>query len=219
MSFLKNKYMTAATLALLLQAVAYYAVAARTELTPAIEPLSMFPFMVGSWNAVREVPMEKEVEDVLKADDTMNREYRNPSVASSAWLFIAFFKTQRYGQSPHSPKNCLPGSGWEPTENSDISIVVPDWPAPIVTNKYVVVHGDDKSVVLYWYQSHKRVIASEYWARFWLVADAIRYRRSDTALVRVVVPVNEGSNTDSATQAGVEFVQATFPSILQQLAD
>ena len=50
-------------------------------------------------------------------------------------------------------------------------------------------HGNEKSVTLYWYQSHNRVIASEYSAKFWLVADAIRYQRSDTAIVKVVVPV------------------------------
>ena len=216
MSVLRNRYTGIVTLVLLLQAVAYYAVAARKEKSPAIAPLSTFPLVIDQWQTVREVPMEKEVQDVLKADDTINREYKNANVPNSAWLFIAFFKTQRYGQAPHSPKNCLPGSGWEPTENTDISINVPDWPRPIVTNKYVVAHGTDKSVVLYWYQSHNRVIASEYWAKFWLVADSIRYRRSDTALVRVIVPV-EDDNIASATNVGISFIQAMFPKLVNQL--
>ena len=55
--------------------------------------------------------------DVLRADDTLNRIYRLR--AASSYLFIAYFKTQRYGQSPHSPKNCLPGSGWEPVEDAE----------------------------------------------------------------------------------------------------
>lgn len=217
MSFLKNKYAGVLTLILLLQAGTYYAVAARKEVIPNVGPLSNFPLVIGGWQTVREVPLEKEVQDVLKADDTVNREYKSPSLANSAWLFVAFFKTQRYGQAPHSPKNCLPGSGWEPTENTDISIQVPDWPTPIVTNKYVVSHGTEKSVVLYWYQSHNRIIASEYWAKFWLVADSIRYHRSDTALVRVVVPVVE-DNTEAATQTGISFVQAIFPNLLKQLS-
>jgi EpsI family protein len=214
--FLKNKYTGVVTFVLLLQAVAYYAVAARKEVVPNVGPLSSFPLVVDQWQTVREIPLEKEVQDVLKADDTMNREYRNPSVANSAWLFVAFFKTQRYGQAPHSPKNCLPGSGWEPTENTDISIQVPGWPTPIVTNKYVVSHGSEKSVVLYWYQSHNRVIASEYWAKFWLVADSIRYHRSDTALVRIVVPVLN-DDTATATQTGISFIQSAFPKLLTRL--
>ena len=217
MNFLRNKYTGAVTLILLIQAVAYYAVAARKELTPQVGPLSAFPLVIDQWQTVREVPLEKEVQEVLKADDTINREYRSPSLTGSAWLFIAFFKTQRYGQAPHSPKNCLPGSGWEPTENTDIAIKVADWPTPIVTNKYVVSHGAEKSVVLYWYQSHNRVIASEYWAKFWLVTDSIRYRRSDTALVRIVVPV-QNDDTQAATQTGVSFIQAAFPKIVTQLS-
>jgi EpsI family protein len=217
MNFLKNKYTGAVTLVLLLQAVAYYAVAARKEQAPRIGPLMSFPVVIDQWRALREIPLEKEVQDVLKADDTLNREYANPSIPGSSWLFIAFFKTQRYGQAPHSPKNCLPGSGWEPTENTEISVPVPGWSQPIVTNKYVVAHGSEKSVVLYWYQSHNRVIASEYWAKFWLVADSVRYRRSDTALVRIVVPVME-DRTDAATQAGVSFIQAIFPKLLTQFS-
>jgi EpsI family protein len=71
-------------------------------------------------------------------------------------------------------------------------------------------------VVLYWYQSHDRVIASEFAAKFWLIADSIRYRRSDTALVKVVVPVN-GSEIDSAVQGAVDFVQSAYPAIARQL--
>ena len=55
-----------------------------------------------------------------------------------------------------------------------------------MVNRYVVEHGEDKSVTLYWYHSHNRVIASEFSAKFWAVADSIRYHRSDTALVRVM---------------------------------
>ena len=164
----------------------------------------------------RDVPIEKEVQDVLKADDTLNRVYVNPSRTDYAFLFIAYFKTQRYGQAPHSPKNCLPGSGWEPVETGRQTIDVPGWNGPIVTNRYVVEHGDEKSVVLYWYQTHNRIIASEYWAKFWLVVDSIRYRRSDTALVKIVVPVHD-NNIGAATAMGVQLIQAVFPSLLRQL--
>jgi EpsI family protein len=164
----------------------------------------------------RDLPIEKEVQEVLKADDTLNRVYANSSGTGYAFLFIAYFKTQRYGQAPHSPKNCLPGSGWEPVETGRQTLDVPGWSAPIVTNRYVVEHGDEKSVVLYWYQTHNRIIASEYWAKFWLVVDSVRYRRSDTSLVKIVVPVRD-NNIGAATDAGVQFIQALFPNLLRQL--
>ena len=211
-----NKYSRALILVLLLQAGAYYAIAFRGELVLPATPLSSFPSMVNGWRMTQDAPIEKEVQDVLKADDLLSRKYVSPSGMAETYLFIAFFKTQRYGQSPHSPKNCLPGAGFEPIEDSRLSIQVPGWPAPIVVNKYVTARGDEKSVTLYWYQSHNRVIASEYWAKFWLVTDAVRYRRSDTSLVKIVVPVRN-NQIDEATVTGVDFAQALFPSLLKQL--
>jgi EpsI family protein len=87
---------------------------------------------------------------------------------------------------------------------------------PITVNRYAVQHGDDQSVTLYWYQGHHRVIASEFAAKFWLVADAVRYRRSDTALVRVIVPAR-GGDLKTATDIGVAFIQVAFPVILRQM--
>ena len=170
----------------------------------------------------QDVPVEKDVADVLKASDIMNRVYVN-GTGQPVLFFIAYFKTQRTGATPHSPKNCLPGSGWEPVESPGTQrIEVPGRAAPLIVNRYVVA-GPDQSemkqrqdVVLYWYQSHNRVIADEYAAKFWLVADALRYRRSDTALLKVVVPVAD-SGTAAASAAAVSFVQAAYPAVLRQL--
>ena len=216
MSIPGNRYARVLTAVLLLEATAFYAIASRSERAPLVSPLTLFPPALGGWTLARDVPIEKEVQDVLRADDTLNRVYVNSSQTDYAFLFIAYFKTQRYGQAPHSPKNCLPGAGWEPVETGRQTIDVPGWNAPIVTNRYVVAHGADKSVVLYWYQTHNRIIASEYWAKFWLVADSIRYHRSDTSLVKIVVPVHD-NDTGAATARGVRFVQALFPSLLKQL--
>jgi EpsI family protein len=132
-----------------------------------------------------------------------------------AYLFIAYFKSQRYGQAPHSPKNCLPGSGWEPVEDEIMTIPVEGRP-PIETHRYVVEHGGDKSVVIYWYQSHNRVIAGEFSAKFWLVVDSIKYQRSDSALVRVIIPVRN-NDSEGATRFAVGFIQTMFPAISTQL--
>jgi EpsI family protein len=142
--------------------------------------------------------------------------YLDPAGKIDIDLFIGFFKTQREGQSPHSPKNCLPGNGWQPIETGLVPIQVPGRAEPIVANRYVASHGDDKAVVIYWYQSHNRIVASEYSAKFWLIADSIRYHRSDTALVKIVVPV-VSDNAQAATAMGVSFVEAMFPDLLRQL--
>ena len=216
MSVPGNRYARVLTAVLLIEATAFYAIASRSERVPLVPPLSLFPSALSGWAMARDLPLEKNIQEALKADDTLNRVYVNPSGTDYAFLFIAYFKTQRYGQTPHSPKNCLPGAGWEPVETGRQTIDVPNWSAPIVTNRYVVEHGDEKSVVLYWYQTHNRIIASEYWAKFWLVVDSVRYRRSDTSLVKIVVPVRD-NNIGAATHTGVQFIQALFPSLLRQL--
>jgi EpsI family protein len=210
------------TAVLAVQGLAYYAIAARPELTPAVAPLAGFPTELPGWVMTQDAPVAKEVADVLKASDTMNRVYGNQQ-GVGVILYIAYWATQRTGATPHSPKNCLPGAGFEPIESPGIQrIAVPGSPNPIEVNRYVVSGLDQKrmqqqeEVVLYWYQSHNRVIASEYSAKFWLILDALRYRRSDTAVVKVVAPAI-GTNTAAASAAAVALVQAAYPAILRQL--
>ncbi|HUB32264.1 MAG TPA: EpsI family protein, partial [Bryobacteraceae bacterium] len=188
MNWIRNRYAGTLTLVLLIQATLFYA-ASRGERVPTSAPLDLFPARLANWNEVENYPVEQEIRDQLKADDMLNRVYADSASSAAAGLFVAYFKTQRTGQSPHSPKNCLPGSGWEPEATGFLDVQVAGEPEPIRINRYVVSHGDEKSVVLYWYQSERRVIASEFSAKFWVVMDSIRYHRSDTALVRVTVPV------------------------------
>ena len=189
---------------------------ALTLVLPAGKPLEFFPERIQTWVMVQNAPIEQEVLDQLKADDTLNRFYAEPPGQVGANLFVAYFKTQRTGQSPHSPKNCLPGSGWEPNATGYLELSIAGQPHPVKINRYVVSHGDEKSVVLYWYQSPRRVIASEFSAKIWLVMDSIRYHRSDTALVRVSIPV-VGHDEAGATREGVDFVQRVFPVLKDYL--
>ena len=206
--FLKGKFFWILTAALAFQGALFY-LAAGTEQTPLARPLRLFPTQLAQWHLYQDSPVEKETLDVLRADDTLNRIYLGPG-GTYASLFIAYFKTQRTGQTPHSPQNCLPGSGWVPSRIGSIQVDIPGRAKPIQINQYVVAKGDDKSVVLYWYQSRERVIASEFAAKIWLVADAVRYHRSDTALVRIVVPVGQASEA-AATATAVDFVRTSFP--------
>jgi EpsI family protein len=213
----RNKAGLWLSILLLVQGAAYYAIASRRELTPELTPLQFFSSSFGSWHMIQDAPVEKEILDVLRADDILSRVYRRRPDGMPAVLFIAYFKTQRTGATPHSPKNCLPGSGWEPVEApARISIDV-GRAAPITVSRYVVALGEQQSVVLYWYQGHNRIIASEFAAKFWLIADSIRYRRSDTALVKIVVPVVVVGDAGRASDAAVDFVRAAYPDIALQL--
>jgi EpsI family protein len=218
MNFLNSRYARVLTALLCLQLFAFYALASRPERTPMVGPLANFPASLDGWIGTRDYPIEPEIQDVLRADDTLDRLYVDARTNRNAILFVAFFNTQRYGQSPHSPKNCLPGSGWEPVAgmSSRPALAEPGEAQPIVINKYVTEHGDERSVTLYWYQTHGRIIASEFAAKFWSIADSIRYRRSDTAIVKVTIPVTNG-DVETATRTGYDFMRAMFPALLRQL--
>lgn len=213
--FLKSTPARVLTAVLLLQVAGMFAIS-RRETVPLARPLSQFPTQLGAWSMFQESEADQETLDVLRADDTLSRTYTNPARGIGANLFVAYFKSQRTGQTPHSPKNCLPGSGWAPSESDVHAIRIPGRAQPILVNRYVVSKGEDKSVVLYWYQSRDRVVASEYRAKFYLVADAIQYNRTDTALVRVVVPVS-GNDSATATRTADQFVQAFFADLRQYL--
>jgi EpsI family protein len=183
----------------------------RHEVIPKHQPFATFPSQLGGWKMFQEVALDPDTEAVLKADDYVSRWYRDPS-GRAAELYVAFFNSQRYGKEPHSPKNCLPGSGWIPIVSDRVSLQVPGRPGPITVNRYIVAQGEARSVVLYWYQSRDRVVASEYTAKIYVVADALRYNRSDTSLVRVVVNVQDGHERE-ATETGLDFVKTFFSTL------
>ncbi|MGA2596793.1 MAG: exosortase C-terminal domain/associated protein EpsI [Bryobacteraceae bacterium] len=195
------------TFVFLAQAGLFYGLS-RGETTPVHRPFSTFPDRLGDWKLVQHGVMEDDVKNVLRGDDYITAWYAE-SPTRIANLFVAYFNSQRSGQSPHSPKNCLPGSGWVWSVSDEIPLTVPGRAAPITVNRYIVSKADAKDVVLYWYQSRDRVVASEYKAMVFVAADALRYNRTDTSLVRVIVPITNNQE-QLATQTGIDFIQSFF---------
>jgi EpsI family protein len=204
-ALIRNKFVRVLTLVLIVQGILFYS-ASRGESAIVAAPLSAFPTTIGAWKMLSQGIIEQDELDVLKADDTLTRVYGSPEGVAS--LFIAYFKTQRTGQSPHSPKNCLPGSGWQPSASGTEDVSVGG--ETIHINRYLVSKGDTQSLVLYWYQSHGRVIADEFKAKFYLIEDSIRQHRSDTALVRIVVPYPQNGIED---KIGTDFVKTFYPAV------
>ncbi len=208
--FLRRRSIQVVTLILALQAVMLYGFS-RAEVVPPVPPMSQFPKVVNGWQTYQEGVIEEEVQKILRADDLLNRTFASPLASAPVNLFIAAFRSQRTGQAPHSPKNCLPGNGWVPSK-SEIALVPIAGMAPVEVNKWVIQKGDDASLVMYWYQSRDRSVASEYKAKFYVAADAMRYNRTDTALIRVVVPVIN-KDVKSAEETATRFVQDLFPTV------
>ncbi len=199
----------------LLLGAAVIAKASRTEEVPPRAPFAEFPFQHGAWQGQNTEPFTEEILKVLGADDYLSRFYRQQN--TYVGLYIGYYKSQRQGDTIHSPLNCLPGAGWQPLSKSYLPITVVDHagvPQEIVVNRYVIEKGLEQQVVLYWYQSHGRVIANEYRSKIFMVYDAARLNRSDAALVRVTSPRMGTDSSDAEAEArAVEFVKALFPTL------
>jgi EpsI family protein len=199
---------------LLAQAGAMHWVAGQ-ERTPAPPALERFPQAIGDWVQLREDPIPADMAGELRADRLFSRSYLRVSKGQVASLFVAWFQSQRAGTSqPHSPKVCLPSAGWTPAVMGEITLESAS--GAIAVNRYIVVNRGQRVLVLYWYQGPHRVTAGEWASKFWLVADAFRYRRTDTALVRVVVQP-DGRGDPAAMEAATDFAGNLYPRLREYL--
>ncbi|HTW58301.1 MAG TPA: EpsI family protein [Terriglobales bacterium] len=197
-------------LALIASAAVFLQAHTRAEVFPPRLPLDSFPQKLGAWTSY-DVPMDKDVLEILGRGDFLLRVYQNQQVPQAPIdLFIAYFPSQRAGDTIHSPQHCLPGAGWMPLENKSFLLSMPGH-APFPVNRYVIAKGDARQVVLYWYWAHDRGVASEYWAKFYLVADSIRMNRTDGALVRITTPMYPGETVDAAVQRLLPFTNSVTP--------
>jgi EpsI family protein len=199
----------------------YLSRVAKAESTPIYRPLAELPLVLGEWQGRLEPELSQQILDILKVDDYTTRSYAGPG-RSRLGFYTGYHATQRQGASIHSPLNCLPGSGWIPVDQGRITFEVPasvGGPNRVIeVNRVVIQKGLDRQLVLYWYQSQGRVIASEYWGKVYSVVDSIRLNRSDAALVRVVVPIgSRDSDARLAERDGIDFTRVLFPHLAEHL--
>jgi EpsI family protein len=190
----------------------------RGEIIPDRPPLASFPPQLGSWTG-RDFPISKDTLDVLGPGDFLLRVYSNQAARQpDTDLFVAYFPSQRAGDTIHSPKNCLPGAGWGPIESSRIPLALAGR-TPFIVNRYVIEKGSERKLVLYWYWAHGRAVASEYWAKIYLVTDSVRMNRSDGSLVRITTSIRSGESVDAAMQRVLPFVDQVVPLLDQYIPE
>ena len=186
-------------IAVLVGATTSMAYLSHGEATPPAKPLAEFPNQVAGYTKAADWTLDKPTLDLLGVSDYLNRGYVSKSEGLIT-LYIGYFRSQRTGATIHSPKNCLPGAGWTPMTATVYQLPLDDG-RKVPVNLYIVRKDLDEQLVLYWYQAHGRVVASEYWGKFYLVYDALRLNRTDAALVRVTAPIYNGDEEQARTRA------------------
>lgn len=175
-------------------------------------PLSSLPMTLGSWTGAPEPALDAGTLAVLGVDDYLTRMYRRGPDAVD--LYVGYYASQKRGGTIHSPLNCLPAAGWQPLSHSRVQLDLTGAP-PIEANRYLIQRGLDKELVFYWFQSHGRTVASEYWTKAYLIFDGLTLHRTDGALVRVVVgPFTQEAR---AERTATGFIQALAPRLTRQL--
>ena len=169
----------------------------RSEFFPPRTPLSSLPSQIDGWKGTDSV-LDQETLDILGPGEFLVRDYENTS-QPQPWidLYIAYFPSQKAGDTIHSPNHCLPGAGWVPTSREVVQITRSDG-SSFPVNRYVVAKAGDRQLVLYWFQAHGRVVASEWSAKYYLIADSIRMNRSDGGMVRLMTPMLDGESPATA---------------------
>ncbi|MBV9925922.1 MAG: EpsI family protein [Acidobacteria bacterium] len=195
--------------------VNYWAVAGEASVPR--RALAEFPAAVGGWHQLgSDVRFDAATEAVLRADDYVSRDYTGEG-GRVASLYVGYYLTQRTGATYHSPLNCLPGSGWALGQPSTVEVKPADGRAAFKANSYVIEHGPDKMLLLYWYQGRGRAVASEYVDKVYTVFDSIRLRRSDGAMVRVLVPFRGDGR--EAEQVAAQFAAQVAPNLSAYVPD
>jgi EpsI family protein len=187
------------------------------EAVPMRRALDAFPDSIAGWHARQDSPLQSDIQNLLTIDDYLMRRYVDQA-GRSLWLYVGYWASQRRGAAQvHSPRNCLPASGWEPIEASRVTIDVAGRHGSLTVNRYLIQKDRELQVVMYWYHAQGTPIAGEIPAKIQMMRSAILRNRTDGALVRVSSSVSGG--VADTTERLVRYVQALYPILGDYLPD
>ena len=199
-------------------AVASPSLMAREEIVAERQPLLNFPMQVQQWQGST-FPLEKEYIETLRFDDYLLADY-HASDGVPVNFYVAYYGSQRKGQSAHSPRTCIPGGGWEITSLRTMEVPASDAATTsLFVNRLVIQKADAKQIVYYWFKQRDRILVNEYLVKFFLVWDALAKQRTDGALIRLSASVQPGHDEDDADRILVDFTQSVNPLVSRFVPD
>lgn len=154
---------------------------------------------------------EEYAYDVLKADTTTLRMYRGNN-GEIFWLFMAYFSSQKYGSQIHSPKHCLPGSGYK-IQTIEPYVIDLDEKHSITVNRLLIASDRRKEIMFYWFETRSGVVSDEFGLKLDLMKNAIALKPTDAAICRVTMPLPLQADFSEATELSVEFIRQFYPAM------
>ena len=206
---MKNFWISVALLAL---TVIFVNFLGTVQPVPLRRPLADFPQTIGSFQAVEERQFADSVLGVLGVDHYIMRAYRNED-GYLLWLYIGYYESQTQGELIHSPKHCMPGSGWNPIINKEV-VLGGTRSRGMVIDQMLLQKGAQKQLAHYWYQGRGRIVANEYLDRLYMVLDSLLKRRSDGALIRITGPGGDFAEDNRKQRQFIEDLLAVIGDYL-----
>lgn len=182
----------------------------RPEIIPPHQSLKTFPLVLDGWRA-QDSSLPLEMEQALGFDDYVLADYRDANDAVVNF-YVAYYRSQRKGVSPHSPRVCIPGGGWVIASADEVQVPGGGLGATPVM-RVLIYKGKQQMLVYYWFEQRGRQLAGEYAMKWYLLRDALLKNRSDGALVRLVTPIANGESTAAADERLKQWVRRVTPLI------
>ncbi|TPW17942.1 MAG: EpsI family protein, partial [Halothiobacillaceae bacterium] len=205
-------------LLLLISVVAALALPSREELIPARSDFTTFPNTISQWHG-QDDRLDPDVIKALRFDDYVMINYLNEA-KNAVNFYVAYYASQRKGESAHSPRSCIPGGGWEITSHTKpVLDKMTVNGVPLQINRLVIQKEETTQLVYYWFQQRGRVITNEYLVKWYLFWDAITKNRSDGALVRLTTLVPEGSSVAEGDVTLNRFAEDVVPTLNRYIPD
>jgi len=180
------------------------------EKIPIAKSFNQFPAEIGEWTGKRQV-MEQQFSERLFFSDYIITDFRN-SQGKDVNFYVAYYDSQRKGESIHSPETCLPGSGWIFTQSGTATIALAGHnPGSITVNRAFMEKSGVRELVYFWFPMRGRVLTKLYEvkvANFW---DAMTKQRTDGALVRLITPVYQNETMAEAETRLAGFTKEVVP--------
>jgi len=191
----------------------------RQEIIPKRLSFLHFPMEIGTWQGQKDYLTQNYL-DSLKLSDYILADYHSPDYQGPVNLLIAYYDSQRSGQSAHSPRSCIPGGGWEIQSLKDITLPeVNLYGEPLKVKRLVIAKGQTKQLVYYWFQQRGRDLTNEYLVKWLIFYDSLTKNRTDGALVRLVTPINVGDSLADGEARLTAFAKSIVEHIPQYIPE
>lgn len=187
--------------------------AERQEFARLDRPLNTLPIALAGVTGI-ERPLTEDERQVVGVSDYIFRIFQMDSLRAFS-VYIGYYESQVTGKTIHSPRNCLPGAGWQIVESGNVQLARDGNAATV--NRYIIANGNQQALVLYWYQGRGRVAHSEYAVKWDLLRDAATKGRTEEALVRVLVPIPPGRGDLSDWQGRLEIAEDLATQVANEL--